>query len=418
MLREFRREYRKRHGDLTGFDSIGPFIELVKEIGAYPQFVTITDGVNEPTCVIDGRNYLLFNANNYLSMSEEPSVKEAAKAAVEKYGIGPGSSRCISGNIDVIVELERVIADLTRTEDCLTFPAGYMVNVTLFHAVLDPFFLGMPCEKGSAEVFYDERNHGSVEDGLALSRTKRTVFAHNDLEDLERKLAASEVPNRLIVTEGVYSIEGEIAPVPDYIALKKKYGAWLMVDDAHGIGVVGPTGGGVGEHFDCSDGIDLLMGSMDKAFGGTGGYVCAKKHVVDYLRIACRSSMLSSALPCSMAAAMIEAIRITRSDEARRARMNGNAKYVRDGLLRLGFEVLGDANLPSIPLLLGDEYRSIAFEQKLFERGIFGSVFRWPAAPQGKARLRIVVMANHRREHLDAFLTACAEIGAELGMIQ
>lgn len=419
MLRKIRKLYLERCDEGSrGLASVGPFVNLLQEVNAYPPFVTISGGVNEPECVIGEHTFLLFNANNYLSLSEEPSVKQAAKDAIDQYGVGPGGSRCVSGDIDVIVDLERDIAAWTGMEDCLTFPTGYMVNVTLFHALLDPFFLGMPCEKASGEVFFDEGNHGSVVDGLEHTTAKKTVFAHNDLADLEAKLAASDSPNKLIVTEGVYSLEGEIGPLPQYVALKKKYGAWLMVDDAHGIGVIGDNGGGVGEHHHCSQDIDILMGSMDKAMGGTGGYVCAKKAVVDYLRIACRSSMLSSAIPCMMAAAMREAIRIARTDGARRARMNDNAEYLRDGLRSRGFVVLGDANLPSLPLLLGDEYLAMAFVERLFEHGIFGSVFRWPATPQGQARLRIVVMANHERRHLDAFLDACSVIGIELGMIQ
>ena len=276
MLRELRTQYKESCGDLTGLESIEAFVELLRSSGAYPPFETICDGVNEPFCTIDGRPFLLFCANNYLSLSEHPAVKEAAKAAIDRYGIGPGGSRVISGNIDIIEDLEAAIAELTGTEACLTFPTGYMANVTVFQALLDPFFLGMPCAKGSGALFLDECNHGSVVDGSSLATATVTTFRHDDLDDLEGKLARSEQPNRLIVTEGVYSLEGEIADIPAYIEVARRNHAWLMVDDAPGIGVLGNSGGGVGEYFDCAAEIDLLMGCMDKAMGSTGGYLCGE----------------------------------------------------------------------------------------------------------------------------------------------
>ena len=418
MLRGIRKEFlRRSREDERGLGSIGTFVNLLNEVGVYPPFITISEGVNEPQCVIGGEEFLLFSSNNYLSLSEDPRVKEAAKAAIDRYGIGPGASRCLAGDITVIRDAERVIASHIGTEDCLTFPTGYMVNVTLFQALLEPFFLGMPCEKGSAEVFYDELNHGSIRDGILLTSAKKTPYRHADLADLERKLAASDSANRLIVTEGVYCLEGEITPVPDYIALKTKYGAWLLVDDAHGVGVVGEHGGGVGEHFGCAGDIDLLMGSMDKAFGGTGGYVGASRDTISFLRIACRSSLLSSALPCIMASAVIEGIDIARHDRQRRSRMNANAKYLREGLRSQGFRVLGEAAIPSLALYVGDEYLAMEFAEKLFERRIFASAFRWPATPQGKARIRLVTMANHTQDHLDRLLVATNEIGHELNML-
>jgi 8-amino-7-oxononanoate synthase len=417
MLRELRTLYKERCGDLTGLDSIEAFVELLRSAGAYPPLETICDGVNEPFCTINSRPYLLFCANNYLSLSEHPSVKGAAMAAIEKYGLGPGGSRVISGNIDIIEQLEAAIAELTGTEDCLTFPTGYMANVTVFQSLLDPFFLGMPCAKRSGALFLDECNHGSVVDGCALTSASVTTFSHNDLEDLEAKLARCEQPNKLIVTEGVYSLEGEIADIPAYVEIAKRNHAWLMVDDAHGIGVIGERGGGVGEYYDCAEDIDILMGCMDKAMGSTGGYLCGKKPLIDYLRIAARSSVLSSAIQCGTAGGVLEAIRIIRSDGQRRDTLFAKAAYLRERLRSSGFTILGSHDIPSLPLLVGDEFTGVAFAEQLFQRGILCSLVRWPAVPQGKARFRIIVMTSHSYAQLDSFALACEEIGSRLGVI-
>jgi 8-amino-7-oxononanoate synthase len=417
MLRELRTLYKERCGELTGLESIEAFVQLLRSAGAYPPFETICDGVNEPLCTINARPYLLLCANNYLNLSEDPAVKAAAKAAIDIYGTGPGGSRVISGNIDIIEKLEAVIAELTGTEDCLTFPTGYMANVTVLQALLDPFFLGMPCAKASGALFLDECNHGSVVDGCSLTTATVSTFRHNDFDDLEAKLANCDLPNKLIVTEGVYSLEGEIADIPAYVAVAKRNRAWLMVDDAHGIGIIGEHGGGVGEHYGCAAEIDILMGCMDKAMGATGGYLCAKKPIIDYLRIAARSSVLSSAIQCGTAGGVIEAIGIMRRDRQRREALFAKASHLRNSLRARGFTVLGSDNIPSLPLLIGDEFVGVAFAEQLFKRGILCSLVRWPAVPQGKARFRIIVMANHTYEQLDGFALACQEIGAQLGVI-
>jgi 8-amino-7-oxononanoate synthase len=417
MLRELRTIYKERCGELTGLESIEAFVESLRSAGAYPPFETICDGVNEPFCTINARPYLLLCSNNYLNLSEHPAVKAAAKAAIDVYGIGPGGSRVISGNIDIIESLEAAIAELTGTEACLTFPTGYMANVTVFQALLDPFFLGMPCAKASGALFLDECNHGSVVDGCALTTATVSTFRHNDLDDLDSKLASCDRPNKLIVTEGVYSLEGEIADIPGYVEVARRNRAWLMVDDAHGIGVIGDHGGGVGEYYDCAADIDILMGCMDKAMGSTGGYLCARKPIIDYLRIAARSSILSSSIQCGTAGGVIAAIDIMRHDQRRRADLFAKATHLRDNLRARGFTVLGSDNIPSLPLLIGDEFVGVAFAEQLFERGILCSLVRWPAVPQGKARFRIIVMTDHTYEQLDGFALACEEIGSRLGVI-
>ncbi len=419
MLRTMVKDYKEqaRIQGVSGFDSIPLFVRLLRQKGIYPSLDTITGGVNEPECIVGGEKVLMFCANNYLSLSEDERVKDAAKAAVDKYGVGPGGSRVISGNIDIIEELEARIARLTGTEDCLTLPTGYMANVSILQAVLDPFFFGMPTQKDTSAVFLDEFSHGSVQDGCALTSATKIRYRHDDLDDLDRRLARCDRPNKLITTEGVFSLEGEILDLPAYIALARKHGAKLMIDDAHGVGVVGRSGGGIGELHNRAGDIDILMGCMDKAFGGTGGYLCGSKDLIDYLRVALRSSVLSSAIPAMMAGAMIESVNIIEQSQDLRGALLEKAAYLREGLTQRGFTVLGRDVIPSVPLFMGDEPTGLAFAEGLRRRKILCSLVRWPAVPQGKSRFRIIVMANHTKEHLDCFLDVCQHVGVEIGML-
>lgn len=399
------------------FGNVAVLVDFLKSYGTYPPFFTVEEGVNEPECVIEGRPYLMFTANNYLSLSEDERVKAAAIAAIEKYGVGPGGARVMSGTVDVIEELEAKIADLTGKEACLTFPTGYMANVAVFQAVMGSFLGRLPYDRRSGTIFVDELIHGSVEDGCRLSGVAVETFRHNSLADLEAKLEASSASNKLIVTEGVYCLEGEIIDIPAYAALARAYDAKLMVDDAHAIGVLGPRGGGSPDHHDCADEIDILMGCMDKAMGGTGGYLCGSRHLIDYLRIAATSSMLSSALPCGMAAAMGAAVDIMRDASDVRADLVAKARYLKAGLRRLGFTVMGPHDIPSVPLFIGEENLGIKFGERLRSRGIYVIIMRWPGVPSGQARFRLSLMAKHTVDHLDTLLEACTEVGRELGLI-
>jgi 8-amino-7-oxononanoate synthase len=401
----------------TTFDSVRLLLERIREYDLYPHFLTIDGGVNEPEFQAEGRTLLQFGANNYLSMSEHPAVKAAAIRAIEQFGVGPGGSRLMSGNIAIIEEAESRIAGLTGMEDCLTFPAGYMANVTVFQTVMSPFIGRLPYRTQDGAIFIDEYVHGSISDGVKLSGVRVIKFKHNNLDDLRAKLIENEnLANKLIVTEGVYCLEGEIIDIPSYIDIARAHEAKLMVDDAHAIGVIGDRGGGSPDYHHCADGIDILMGCMDKAMGGTGGYLCGTKTLVDYLRIAASSSVLSSALTCSMAAAMIAAIDLIEDGQHLRRGLAEKSKYLREGLQRKGLTVMGPDCIPSVPLLVGDEADGVAFAHGLRARGIFCPVMRWPAVPVGKARLRLSLMARHELSQIDQLIEACGEVGRELGV--
>lgn len=407
-------KFANRTDKMAGVNATLKFLD---DEGLYPEFHAIESGVNEAECVVDGKKYLMFCSNNYLSLSENLEVKKAAQEAIEKYGVGPGGSRVISGDVTIIRELEKAIADLVGKEDCLTFPTGYMANVAVFQALMDPLFHGMPAKSSDSVIFSDEYNHGSIVDGCRLSRAKKVVFKHNNLEDLAKKIKENNLSNKLIVTEGVFSLDGEILNLPEYIELAKQTNSLLMIDDAHGVGVIGANGGGVVDYHSCPEGVDIVMGCMDKAFGGTGGFLCGSKHMIDFLRIASRSSILSSALPVGMAGGMAKSVELIKKDIVGRENIISNAGYLKKALEELGFIILGNDPIPALALHIGKESSGIEFAKRLWDRQIFSPVIRWPAVPEGSSRFRILIMKGHTRNHLDRLVDACEKIGRELNLI-
>jgi 7-keto-8-aminopelargonate synthetase-like enzyme len=293
-----------------------------------------------------------------------------------------------------------------------------MANVTVFQTMMNPFVGRLPYRSAAGAIFIDELVHGSIADGCKLSGVRVVKFKHNNLDDLEAKLVENDgASNRLIVTEGVYCLEGEIIDIPAYVEIARAYGAKLMVDDAHAIGVIGPRGGGSPDYHGCGEGIDILMGCMDKAMGGTGGYLCGSKTLVDFLRIAASASVLSSALTCAMAGAMIAVVDLIEKGRSVREDLQRKSRYLREGLRSVGLTVLGPDSIPSVPLLVGDEALGVAFAHLLRQQGIFCPIMRWPAVPMGKARLRLSIMASHELRHLDMLIEACTEAGRELGLV-
>lgn len=418
MIKELKLYFSSKfYNEKENFENIYNLLTYLKNENIYPPFPSITNGVNEPECEINNQKYLIFCANNYLSLSENQEVKNAAKKAVEMYGIGPGGSRVISGNVDIIENLESKIANLVGTEACLTFPTGYMANVAVFRATMDNFFGGLPYSNGNSVILSDEYNHGSIVDGCRLSYAITDIYKHDDLDDLERKLKKYRKLNKLIVTEGVFSLEGKIINLPKYVNLAKKYNSKIMIDDAHGVGIIGKHGGGTPEFHDCVKDVDIIMGCMDKAMGGTGGYLCGKKKLIDYLRVGARSSILSSAIPCGMAGGVIESINIIKTNKNIRNILFDKTTYMRDKLIKSGFKILGKDIIPAIPLFIGKEELGIEFSELLFENNILSPVVRWPAVPKDTCRFRIIIMANHKIEQLDNFIDKCRIIGKELKII-
>ncbi len=397
---------------------VDQLVHFVKGSGLYPPFHTVEEQVNEPESVIEGRRYLMFGANNYLSLSEDEAVKAAAMRAISRYGIGPGGSRAMSGTLDIILEVEKRLADITGMEACMTLPTGYMANVGVMRSLTCEFVGRMPYSDQESVIFVDEYIHGSVNDGCRLAGVRTVRFRHNSLDDLQRKLEANtQRTNRVIVTEGVFCLEGEIIDIPAYVELAREWDAKLVVDDAHAIGVLGPRGGGSPDYHDCAAGIDLVIGSMDKALGGTGGYIAGSRSLIDYLWLTMSSGMLSSALPAAMAGAMLEALDRAEAGVDIRAQLAAKARWLRTTLRKRGFTVIGAHDIPSVPLFIGNEETGMAFASGLLEQGVFCPLMRWPAVPPGRSRFRLSLMARHEQHHLDALVEACTTVGRNLGVI-
>ena len=336
-----------------------------------------------------GKRYIVFNSNDYLGMTHEKEVKEAAEKAV-CFGTGSGGARLTSGAAFELSDLEKEIADFKHAEDAVIFNTGYMANLGVLYALAG---------KGDV-IFSDELNHASIVDGCRISRAETAVYRHSDMADLERLLQA--VPcggQRFIVTDGVFSMDGDICPLPTLVALKKKYSACLIVDDAHASGVIGETGRGTAEHFHMA-GIDVQVGTLSKAFGSEGGYAAASREICDYLRNTSRPFIFSTALSPVTGAAALAALRLLKADpEKYLGRLHENTVYMRNCLTEAGMDIVA-GETPIIPILIGDEKRAVAYAEACGEEGILLSAIRPPSVPAGTSRIRLTVTVAHTKEEM------------------
>ena len=398
-------------------DYVEQVLAKVRENGLFPTIRT-TYSAATPEVVIDGRTVLSFCSNNYLGMATHPKVTEAAIEAIKKYGTSCGGSRLISGNLSIEEELENEVADFKGYPAAITFMTGLMANTGAIPAlmnVIDAY--GLPKMKQEDNIILsDELNHASIIDGCRLSRAEKIIYKHRDTGDLEKILKNHKNKRKLIVTDGVFSMDGDIAPVGRIVELAKQYNALVFVDDAHATGILGLTGRGTAEHFNVEGKVDLVMGTFSKAFGGVGGFIVSSKEIVDFLRVRARDYIFSSALPPATAAGLTAAVREVRSNSSYRANLWKNIAHMKDGLKQLGFDTLG-SETQIMPVAIGDEAKAMKMADLLFEEGIFIPCVRWPAVPQGKSRLRCTVMATHTPEQIDRALAAFKKVGKNLGVI-
>jgi len=370
---------------------------LYREIGS----------AQDPVVTMGGQKVVMLGSNNYLGLTSHPKVKKAAAAATMKYGTGCAGSRLLNGTLDVHVELERKLARFMNREAALVFSTGYQVNVGTLSCLLDRHDV----------VFMDATNHASLIDGVRLSFGKSLKFRHNDADDLERKLArVDDEKGKLIVVDGVFSMEGDLTPLPEIVRHKKKYGARLFVDEAHSLGVFGEHGRGVAEHFGVEDEVDLVMGTFSKSLATVGGFITGDAEIIEYIQHTARSQIFSAAIPPGAVAAVSAAIDIVEAEPERRARLWENTEYMRTELSALGFETCGSQS-PVIPLLIGDDAATFQMAKRLQEEGVFVNPVIPPAVPVGHGVIRTSYMATHKREHLDQALGALAKVGRELSVI-
>lgn len=354
------------------------------------------EGRQGPTITIGGRKFINLSSNNYLGLSNHPALVSAVIAVVKKYGAGAGASRLMSGTTRLHMEIERRIAEFKNTEDSIVFSSGYLANIGTITSLVD--------EKDI--VIGDRLNHASLIDGCRLSGACFRTYPHLNLKTLEDILSkALCFRRRLIVTDTIFSMDGDIAPLSEIVSLADKYDAFLMIDDAHSTGVLGKEGRGGADYFGLGDRIHVQMGTLSKALGSIGGYVAGSKALIDYLRNKARSFIYSTALPPAVIAASIAALKIIRTQPSLRETLHKNAQYLKDGLRGLGFDIL-NTQTQIIPVFVGTVESAIAFSKKLYKEGIFAPAIRPPTVSKNRCRLRLSVMSTHKKEHLDRVLEA------------
>jgi 8-amino-7-oxononanoate synthase len=388
-------------------------LTAAREAGVLPYFREV-EGPARPVMVMEGAERIMLGSNNYLGLTGDPRVVQAARDALDTYGTGLTGSRLLNGTTPLHLELEREIAAWMGTEDALVFTTGHQANLGVLGTILGP----------GDTVIADSGDHASILDGCLLSRAKLRPFRHNRMEKLEKQLerAAADGGGVLVVVDGVFSMEGDIAPLPEIADLCVRHGARLMVDEAHGAGVLGARGAGTAELLGVEDRTDLRMGTFSKSLASCGGFVAGSAEVVDFLRVHARSYLFTAAgVPAAVGAAL-EALRILRSDEgpALLQAVLDNARALRDGLADLGFAVVapqplpggGDVVTPIVPVLVGDDWKAVLLWRALWDEGVFVNTALHPAVPPGGALLRTSVMATHDAATLDAALAAFARVKA------
>src|SRR4051794_10600761 len=381
-------------------------LRMARELDALPYFRQL-EGRSLPVVEMEGAPRIMLGSNNYLGLTGDERVMQGAQDALAKYGTGLTGSRFLNGTIPLHLELEREIAEWMGTDDALVFTTGHQANVGTLGTILGP----------GDTVIADSADHASILDGCLLSRAKLRPFRHNRLDKLAKQLerAANDGGGVLVVVDGVFSMEGDVAPLPEICDLAERHGARLMVDEAHGAGVLGARGAGTAELFGVEDRVDMRMGTFSKSLASCGGFIAGSEEVIEYLRLQSRAFLFTaSAVPAAIGAALA-ALRIVRSAEGPElmARTLDNARYLREGFRSLGFKVVeqeGDVVTPVIPILVEDDWRAALLWKALYEAGVFVNVAVHPAVPPGGALLRTSVMATHDRRVLDRALDAFASV--------
>lgn len=366
------------------------------------------DGPSVPRAVVDGKEVIMLCSNNYLGLSNHPKLKEAAIEAVKKYGAGSGSVRTIAGTQDLHLKLEKTIARFKHTEASQYFQTGFAANQG-----------AIPCLSGEGDLLVsDELNHGSIIDGVRLSKAEKAIFKHKSMEDLERVLKEAKAKNYkkiFVITDGVFSMDGDIAPLGEIEKIAHEHGAFIYVDDAHGDGVLGEHGRGIVSHFKLEGKIEMEMGTFSKGFGVVGGYVAGSTALREYLWNKARSFLLSGSAPPATVAACIASIELLESDGSLVAKLWENTKYFKGQLASMGFDT-GESETPITPIMLGDSGLAQNFASEMLKEGVFGIPIVFPMVKQDKARIRTMVTAAHTKEDLNGALAAIEKVGKKLGV--
>lgn len=412
---------------LSPVHRIRSLVRNVRNSGLYPDNPIVNSATTEPVVWVDGRDHLLFCSNNLLGLSNHPEVKEAAAKALDRYGLGSGGSRQMAANIDVHRALEHRIAEFVGQEDAICFATGYMANVGVVPAlmkidllaeiaaaqlgadVVAPAKAARGLEPGW-EIFSEQLNHASLVDGIRLASARVSKFRHKDMAGLKAALEGSKAASKFVISDGVFSMDGDIAPIPELVALSKAQGAVLMIDDAHGVGMLGAKGQGSLEHHGVKPAdVDLQMGTFTKAFGGIGGYVSGDRDLIDFLRVTARTYIFSAPLPPAIAAGVAEAVDIAEREPWRREKAMENARFFRREVQAMGFDTAGsEAHI--VPVIIGGENEAAEVTRLLRHRGIVAPHARFPAVAMGRARIRFVMTCQHERDQIEYLLKCLREV--------
>jgi len=383
--------------------------QMVRDMGIYPYFHPIQSAPGDEV-IVDGKPCIMAGSNNYLGLVNHPRVKEAAIKAVREFGSGCTGSRFLNGTLDMHLELERRLAKFVHKEAALVFSTGFQTNLGAISCLIG---------KNDA-VIIDRQDHACIVDGCRLSYGKTYKFAHNDMADAERVISNVRNINTrgglMVVVDGVFSMEGDIIKLPELAAICKRYGARLMVDDAHSIGVLGPTGAGTAEHFGITDDVDLIMGTFSKSFASLGGFIAGKREVIEFIQHTARSLIFSASITPSSAAAVLTALDIIQEEPERREHLWHNAHRIQREFRSLGFDI-GHTATPIVPIVVGEDLDCFAFWKDVYDRGVFTNPVISPAVAPGHAMLRTSYTATHTDAHLDRVIEVMAEVGRKRGLI-
>src|SRR3984893_9685464 len=381
--------------------------ERIRQAGVY-SFFRVVDSAQDPEVVIGGRRMIMLGSNNYLGLTNDARVKEAAIEAIRKSGSACAGSRFLNGTLDLHVTLEERLALFMRQEAAVIFATGFQVNLG-----------AISCLVGKGDTVYlDKQDHACILDGARLSFGDVRKFRHNDPADLRRQMANDpDARGRLIVVDGVFSMEGDIAPLPELVEVARDFESGIMVDDAHGIGVLGPTGRGTAEHFGLEQEIDLIMGTFSKSMASVGGFIAGDATVIDYIKHRARTLIFSAAPPPASVAAALATLDIIEREPERRERLWENTRFFVEGLKSLGLDT-GDSQTAVVPVVVGEDLTALKMVKRLHEEGIFVNCVLSPATPPGRALIRTSLMATHTREQLARALDAIEKVGRQVGLVR
>jgi glycine C-acetyltransferase len=388
-------------------------LEQLKQKGTHFK-LRVLDDEQEPVCTFDGKRVINLASNNYLGLTTHPKLREAAIEATKKYGVGSGAVRTIAGTMKIHMELEEKIARFKNVEACVVFQSGFTANAGTVSAIL-----------GKEDfIISDELNHASIIDGARLSRAKILVFRHKDVAHAEEQLASvkDQPGHKLLITDGVFSMDGDIGALPALCNLAEKYGAIMMVDDAHASGVLGKNGRGTIDHFNVHGRVDVQVGTLSKAIGALGGYVCGSRDLIDFLYHRARPFLFSTSHPPSVAATCIAAFEVLEQEPERIEKLWENTTYFKRELGNLGFNIGGvntpKSETPITPVIVGEGRLAMEFSRDLFKEGVMATGIAFPTVAEGKARIRTIMTATHTREELDQALEILKRVGKRMRIIQ